>query len=259
MAKFDLSRIRRKYNYVVGSYRSLISRIISNNSEAMYKKASRISEKNLSIANDRLGKDYKKLVVPKDLAVPRAVIMRKSVERGNLIAADLHKSLSTKLRKVLSGFTPKTGESTMVSRRGKTAGKINNKLVAEFEAVLTDTFKSYTKKDPRYGVPANVHSIAVTEVRSAVNEMKAVYMERFMASNPDAEVMKQWIHNRALSKVPRPHHMAANGKTVKASESFLLSNGAVMRYPHDPMAPASEVISCNCDYLIFARIKKGKK
>jgi hypothetical protein len=187
------------------------------------------------------------------VTVPRNLLIRKSVERGNLISKDLHDRLSRDLRRSLNQFTPKTGEPTFIRRRGIRAGRINPKLIESLEKDITRTFENYTKKDPRYGVPANVHGIAVTELRSAVSEMKASYMNEFRAANPDTQVFKRWIHNRSLSKEPRPHHMAHNRKTAAWDEPFVLSNGAVLMYPHDPAAPAEEVINCNCDYIVYVR------
>jgi len=257
MAKLDLSRIRKKYDYTAGEYRKLIKRITVMNTASIHKKAARLSDKNIKSANKKLSKKgFKKLVIPKGVEIPEDLMVKKATAHGDLISNELHGRLSKKLRRVMREFTPMTKEPKYVRRRGAQAGTVNPNLVDQLTAEFTSTFKNYTKKDKRYGVPSNVHGIAVTELRSAVSEMKSVYMEQFMQDNPNVDVVKQWVHNRTLSKEPRPHHMSANGKKVKASQPFILKNGAVLMYPHDPNAPAEEVINCNCDYLVFARVKK---
>ena len=44
----------------------------------------------------------------------------------------------------------------------------------------------------------------------------------------------------------RPDHLAMNGKSVGWDESFILPDGTRMSGPHDPNAPASQLISCRC-------------
>lgn len=253
MAKMDLSRIRQKYNYSSGDYQRLIQRIIASNTITMQNKAERISKTRMREINKRLPKHEKNFIVPKDMNFPRDIQTKKSVERGELISRELHDRLGDALRRKLHEFTPKTGEGTYIRRRGKKAGTINPRLIREFEAELRKEFDSYTTKDSRYGMPTNVHAIAVTEFRSAVNEYKSIYMERFLEANPDTQVYKQWVHNRALSKEPRENHMALNGVRKEWSELFDVADGVRMRFPHDPAGPAGEIINCNCDYLIYAR------
>jgi hypothetical protein len=251
MGRIELNRLRKKYNYTSGEYKKLVQRIILDNSTAIQNKVSKISEEDLSKAAKRIATKEKKMIIPKDLKVPRGLNVKKAVERGTLMTDELRNRISSKLRKSLNQFTPKTGETTFVRRRGKKAGTINPKLISEFENDIIGVFENYTRKDSKYGVPSNVHSIAVTEFRSAVNEMKFRYMSTFMDNNPGFQVRKEWIHNKSLSKKPREHHMAMNKRSVSFNESFILSNGVVLRYPHDPEAPVKEVISCNCDYQIY--------
>ena len=51
----------------------------------------------------------------------------------------------------------------------------------------------------------------------------------------------QWINPRR-AKEPRPHHVAISGSKRAIGEEFLPD----LRYPGDPQADASEVISCHC-------------
>jgi hypothetical protein len=253
MGRLDLSRIRKKYNYSSGDYQRLIQRIVANNTVNMQNKAERISLSRLRDINKRLPKTEKNFIVPKDIQFPRDIQAKKAVERGDLISKELHDRIGLELRRKLAEFTPKTGEGTYVRRRGSQAGTINPRLISEFEDSLNKTFESYTKTDSRYGMPTNVHAIAVTEFRSAVNEYKSVYMERFIAANPDTRITKVWQHNKSLSREPRENHMRLNGVRKAWDESFDMGNGIRMRHPHDPQGPPGEIINCNCDYLIVAR------
>ena len=118
-------------------------------------------------------------------------------------------------------------------------------------------------------MPTNVHAIAVTEFRSTVGAINEAYTDKLMEKNPDLTVRVQWIHNRSLSKEPRPGHVAMDGKMVKKGEYFRVpvyekkgkrwlrtGNYVLMRRPHDPDAPPGQVIQCNCDAKYIVKMKK---
>ena len=67
---------------------------------------------------------------------------------------------------------------------------------------------------------------------------------------PDHYTVKRWLHGGGGMK-PRDSHVNENGDEVRGLEApFILTSGVHMQYPHDPAAPASEVINCTCSYTV---------
>lgn len=98
-------------------------------------------------------------------------------------------------------------------------------------------------------------TIARTETAQAVRMSQAEAWRQVMDAEglPPEAIQKTWIHGGGVSD-PRPHHVAANGKTVIGFDTpFELANGARLQYPHDPAAPGSETINCTCNAEIRLR------
>ncbi|MEQ1938610.1 head morphogenesis protein [Mesorhizobium sp. CN5-321] len=58
------------------------------------------------------------------------------------------------------------------------------------------------------------------------------------------DVTKVWHH--PAEEHPRLQHIAMDGKSVGFEEQFQMPDGTLMRYPHDPDAPAKHTIFCRC-------------
>lgn len=254
MAKFHLDRLHRKFGWTRGrNYRGLMTDIIDLNSLSLARATGRISKQNFQKTADRVSTRETRLLIPDvSEAIPkRSVFARKAAQDGKLLTDKLRDRVTKSLRATFTEFSPTTGEPAYQFRGGAKKGRTNPKLVARFEASITKDFRNYTRVDPSYGVPPNIHGIAVTEVRSVADEMKWQYAKTIQKKNPDFTIRKRWRHNKSLSEEPRPHHMAADGTTVGFDEAFELSNGARLMYPHDPAAEAEEVIGCHCDYDVL--------
>lgn len=255
MAKIHLDRMRRKYGFTGERYRELLQKIMAQNTINISNALGRMSRANWEKAAKKVSRKEKRFVVPdvSEVLPKKGIFVRKAAIDGTRITDALRDKLTKNLRDSMLKFTPKTGEATFIFRRGVKAGRVNPKLVKSFEEEITKTFAGYTKTNKQYGMPTNIHSIAVTEVRSAADEVKFRYVEEIARKNPDFQVRKKWIHNKALSENPRPHHMAIDGQTVEWSDRFTLGNGFKIRYPHDPEAPAEEVINCHCDFDVLIK------
>lgn len=94
-------------------------------------------------------------------------------------------------------------------------------------------------------------TIARTEVARAIHS--GTYVG---ADKSPFEKQKTWISaqdNRTRRnpklKPQGADHVRLNGQTVDFVQTFIdPSNGAQMLHPHDPTAPASEIINCRCQY-----------
>jgi len=255
LAKIHLDRLKSKYGEgtVTGStYAKLISEIIAENtsnvSKAVLRMDSEIIEKQVSKLER--AKD-KRITLPdiQEVFPKKEITIRKSAEKGNLISDNLRDKLTKDLRNILS-------ETGYVSAKGKNKGFMKKSVIKEFEKSITKTFENYTKRDKNFGMPSNIHAIAVTETRSAVNNIKHEYMTAMVKENPELQTMKTWIHNGSMSKNSRPHHYKLHGKTIPMNKLFKLKNNDtgevfMIEYPHHESLPAGEVINCNCEVGYF--------
>jgi len=271
MAKIHVDRLKRRYKDgdVRGAkYSELVKEIMDNNIENV--------QRNMYVYNKNKWKTFDKkfsagketkLVIPneEDVIPKRALHILKAAESGKLIADKLRDQLTKNLRDSLFNFK----EESYITRRGEKAGRINPRLIENFEKDIRGTFQNYTKKGKGLTMPSNVHSIAVTEMRSAVNNIKKEFTQKLIDDNPDIIVSKKWVHNRRLSKVPRRGHVQMERRKAipfnnyfevplyKEQKGRLVKVGVtMMRHPHDPSAPIEQKINCNCDYDIIVTRKK---
>lgn len=249
-SKKRLDKIRKKYGYVGDSYRELISKIIEENSTNIRKKIFN----NVSDDFNKKLKPGQRLILPsvRDILPTEEISVRKSAERGKLLTDTLRDKLSDDMRSMFDVLTPETGEERIIRRRGALAGTMNPDMVRIFKEKIHESFESYIKVDPKFGVPSNIHQIAVTELRSLTNEVKDIYIKKLITENPGTIVTKKWIHNARLSKNPRaPHVKLGRSRAISYNDNFVFIGQkgytVSMRHPHDPSAPPEEVIGCNCE------------
>lgn len=269
MAKIHLSRLIKQFDFspqeVTGlNYRRLMQDILANQSLNVGRATGRISKDNYEKQLKRVRSREREKVVLADVeeVLPkRSVFINKAAQSGNLISDTLRDRLTGDLRKALNEFRTVTGEPAFERRRGAKAGTINPKLIAQFEKSIVGTYRTYTRRDPDIGVPANVHGIAVTEIRSTVNSIKAEYNRTFARKNQDSiRMTKEWRQNRAQAIDPRRGHTAVDGKRISIEELFqvprfkggIFIENTPMSHPHDPTAPEDQVINCNCDIVYKA-------
>lgn len=276
MAKVHLDRLRKKYKGVEvrgNLYSEIVEQIIDQNVQNVQKKMITITNRRMNEVANKISTKERRLVLPEmeDVFPKRAPHVRKVAEKGKIISETLRGHLTKALRESLEEFSG-TGEESMVPKRGVTTGRINPKLVQNFQGKITEVFENYTKSHPRFKMPTNVHDIAVTEVRSTVNNLKHEYTKSLIDRNADKFIVrKKWKHNPHLSQIPRKGHNIVNKKTVDFDDVFMVplyekvkgkltqTSVNAMRYPHDPNAPKSQVIGCNCDYdIIIFRKPKGR-
>lgn len=63
------------------------------------------------------------------------------------------------------------------------------------------------------------------------------------------DLLKTWIHTgRAIED--RLDHIAVNGQTVRGLDTPFIVAGIPMQHPHDPQAPASQVVNCRCEFKV---------
>lgn len=186
----------------------------------------RASKKMGSLSNRRMKQAFADSIKDGIIDLPAYAIsnltVRKGAENGKMITDTLRDTLTRGLRKAITDNPNNT-----------------EKAIAQMQSHIKDTFTTYTT--------SHAKMIAVTEVRSSVDLSKAEYVRELVARNPNKlRVTKKWVHHDHLVKIPRPTHKAIDGEKVLFNQPFSIG----LMYPHDPNAPASEVIGCQCGYQI---------
>jgi hypothetical protein len=242
MAKMHLDRIKKRYGWEGENYRELMRQIIGHNTQASARAIGRLLVRDIKFTSKKIPSQ---IIMPDVTQVlpKQSIFIRKGADRGALMADNLRDKLTKDLRQVLSQPTYFT-----------TRGKLKEDLIIEFEQKIRDTFQSYTKKDPSIGIPANVATIARTEIRSVVSTVKHQYMDRFQKVNPDIVLVKEWIHNSKPYRgyKPREHHRYLDKTKIKYNEQFVLKNERTgttyyADHPHAENLPPEEVINCQCE------------
>lgn len=246
MAKLDLDYLKKKYGktgWTGGKYRELVSHILERNQKYLSTQTFEANEKKLaSVVMNAKDNKLKQIVTPRIHNIVKGdIILRKAADRGKIITNTLRDKILDDLQSVFS-------EHKMVIPTGPNAGQVNNKAVVAMEQKLMETFDGYTKKNAKFGgVPSNIHTIAVTEVRGVINDSRDKYIREILDKNPSTKIEKEWVHNKSLSKTPRLEHLHKNGEVIDVHDYFIFPDGTKLRYPHDPSGPPEHIIGCNCE------------
>lgn len=90
--------------------------------------------------------------------------------------------------------------------------------------------------------------IARTETAQGVEMARAEATKQALdkAGLPDIAVTKTWVHQGGIRHA-RDGHLAMNGRTVDGIDMpFILPDGSVMLYPHDPAGGVKNNANCRC-------------
>jgi len=263
LSKISLDRLKQKYPNAFRDgdvkgvvYRNLMTEIIAHNTEQVSKKVAKISKGSYTKQVDKMSGKFKRLAVPdiSDVLPKRSVFMRKAADKGNLITDNLRDKLTKDLREIIA-------KPEYTRRRGALTGTLKDSAIKDFEESIKQTFQNYTKRDPKIGIPKNVHTIAVTEIRSVTNQIRNEYTMQLVKNNPEVEARKSWKHNGRLVKEGRQSHVDLDGVEIGSDEKFEVLDEQSGRtyfaeHPHSENLPASSIIGCQCECQYFVRVKE---
>lgn len=261
MAKPHVERLAKKYPRPMAgaNYRGLMEEIIAANHEGIQGAVARVKRDEFGRALARIKRSTTKQIAIPDLAevLPkRSIFLRKGAEQGRVLTETLRDRLTSDLRESVADFL-KTGKGSMQYKTGERRGEINPELVTQLRKKMSETFSGYRKAGPG-GIPKNIQVIADTEARSAISDIKHSWAVRLEETNPGkVRVMKTWRAHPRLSKIPRGTHGRISGQKRPLGIPFLVPTGDkrrpggvdLMQHPHDPAAPAEQVISCHCECI----------
>jgi hypothetical protein len=270
LSKLYQKRLEQKYGksgYHGRKLQAVMKEIIAHNTIQISDSMARFNYKKFELKKGNMVLPNLEKVMP-----AHSVYVRKAQIQGDSLKQKLKDQMTNSLRGVLKrydarGIDYKKGKGYSLQRRGQ----IKNAIVMDFEKEITGVFEGYVKKNPQYEMPGNIHAIAVTETRSVIDHVKKEFKDGVLKQNPDFICEKTWIQNRQLAKEPRRSHSAVNGKTIPHDQPFTVplfqkigkrwyKTGKIitMDHPHDPKAPAGEVIQCNCE-AIYTFSKRGEQ
>lgn len=269
MAKLNVSRLAERYPGAMegGNYRDLMTEIIANGHENIQRAVARVKRDEMGKAAARIARSTTKQIAVPDLAdvLPkRSVYIRKGAEQGQILSDTLRDRLTNDLRATVADYL---GEK-MQYKKGEARGQIKPELVEKMRARLTETFEGYRKAGPD-GIPPNVQAIAITETRSAINDIKHTWATRLEETNPGRiRTWKKWKHNPKLSKDPRGNHAIMDGVRIPLNAQFsvprwgwikgrglgIIGENTLMQHPHDPIAPVDQVVGCSCEAIYEVEI-----
>ena len=273
MAKIHLDRLKIKYpeafkpGQTTGiNYQNLMAEIIANNHESTQRAVARLKSDHLSKQVATMRKSTaKQLAVPdiSEVLPKRSVFIRKGATNGNIISETLRDRLTSDLRETVKEYLT-AGKGSMQYRRGEQRGQIRPELIDKMRERITGTFESYAKRT-KGEMPSNIETIAQTETRSAISDIKHTWAKQVMDANPGkVRFTKTWRHHPGLSDIPRAGHRMQDGLTIgmdaffkvplliKGKNGFHWGSVERMLHPHDPSASPGNVINCKCsvDYNI---------
>jgi hypothetical protein len=91
-------------------------------------------------------------------------------------------------------------------------------------------------------------TIARTESLRAANNGHVQAVTKWLADHPDYTVAKTWISTE--DERTRPDHVGLHRQTVIGLQTpFVCDSGETIRWPHDPLGAAKEVINCRCTFM----------
>ena len=101
--------------------------------------------------------------------------------------------------------------------------------------------------------------IGRTEALSALHESQMQGWRQAIAKGQVKveQLTKAW--RSAMDGRERHTHHQLNGQQVAFEEAFISPSGALLRYPHDPMAPTAETVMCRCHMDVKIDFLKGVK
>jgi hypothetical protein len=226
--RLTLKRLCEKYDVpVAGStYEDLVSKIIDYNKMRAVQSSQKLSHRRYTQGlKDAIGTG--EVTLPVYVPIPTS---RKSAQSGKRLIQNVHDALTRELRSAL-----------------KTHPDNPDSAVEQMLSAVKTIMEPYAGGSP----PPHCRTIAETEVRSALDLSKYEYAKQLAAAGLKLE--KIWRH-AGHGANPRPGHIAMDGVTVDFNRHFPVpgthGKRVWMKYPHDPDAPAAEVINCGCSFEI---------
>lgn len=149
-------------------------------------------------------------------------------------------------RELASGSESSMRNYLQRTRRDKRFDSVVLKSIKSGKPLSADVAEKITARYSDKLLRLRADTIALNETMSALNEAKMQSYRQAIAKGAVnvQQLTKSW-HTVRDDRVRHTHH-AMNGQVVPFEGHFVSPSGALLSYPHDPSAPASETIGCRC-------------
>lgn len=149
-------------------------------------------------------------------------------------------------RELLSGDPAQMRNYFTRGRRDKRFDRTVAKAIRDEAALDQDTVSKIIGRYSDRLLELRGETIARSETMTALNMAKVdAIQQQIDAGKIDVrDVVKIW--HATPDDRTRDTHRALNKKSVPLNGAFISPSGASIRYPGDPMAPASEHVNCRC-------------
>lgn len=266
----DLELLIADYNGTMEAYTAKVFQLLKEADQKLKVKILTISEENWlkmnlrEIANDieNIMEDF---VRDYDAMMLRA--LRDSANAGtNIIAQPLKNNLDISTMLIEPRVFSPMAMDTAVRRIWNISHSLITNVTQETARKIVDKISiGMLTAEPRYKIIDSIvgelggkklgfstlnsrgWAIYRTETSRMFSNASAIQMAQTAEFLPEGK--KQWHHGvmSGLGQHPRSGHMALDGEIIEMDESFVNPRtGMSLRFPHDPMADASEVVNCGC-------------
>lgn len=246
-----INKFRKKFEWEGANFRELLTNVFSRGHKTIEERVLQDTFVDWKKQEKKLGPINFPPV--ENFLSSNAKLVRVGQVNGQEVSNTLKQNIMNDLRKAI--------EEGM-----QTGQLINDDVMAKFKENLRGTFSEYTEKD---GLTAGkLETIALTESRGIVNNMKYDYAETLQHNNPDLLIEKEWKHYPWKSKDPREGHAEKNKEKLRIDELYkvryyvkkagiqIVKGVDFMKFPHDPEGGKRQNINCHCDIRFTIRRKK---
>lgn len=212
----------------------------------------------IEVARNIIGAGYARGDGPRTIAIELGGRVTNGTRQGGALGLDNPRAY--RLQQVASGMRTPEGVQSLViespdgrlAMRYKVNPATEKRIIAAYNAgtAVPDDARAISERQYRNVLlQARAETIAQTETGAAVMGAKdEAWQQVVQAQGLDSSaVVKTWQHSRGPGGDARITHIGMNRESVRGLNTpFVLSDGSVMQYPHDPAGGARNNIRCGC-------------
>ena len=132
--------------------------------------------------------------------------------------------------------------------RDKRFDKTIRKMITDGTTPSAEQIDKWTARYSDRLLKSRGDMIARTETAASVEHARfdAFRVELEENNIPDRYVIKKWRHGGG-GKKPRRDHDELDGHSVQGLNTpFVMGDGSLMQFPHDPNGSAKQIVNCTC-------------
>ncbi|GJM12786.1 MAG: hypothetical protein DHS20C12_11890 [Pseudohongiella sp.] len=258
---------RRAFNKELNAQRKRLARIRQGTLDDVVKELEFALARVTNILR-RSPTDYQAWLLPQLEAEIRAVLNAVGAAAGDVVGQSIADSWDLGIQFIdsplksagisVAAVLPAVDARQLVNLRHFGTSKIKDITAEIASKINTQLVLAVTGAQPVHdSIQVITHLFEVSDKERALRVVRTELGRAFSTSTQQrlaqaAELLpgmkKQWRKSGKLHA--RPTHVAANDQIQDVDEPFSVG-GVLMMHPHDPAAPAAEVINCGCTALPY--------